>query len=554
MPASGTFDYVTASPDVLYSQALKRSLGADVHMAHEIDTIMEELRAKVWAEWTDVPTESVSCDTSDSLGLTESVSGRTSIDSSSSQDSLKQERNPRTAALDDRGAGLLHNSLEQMMNDAAHEKLASKDCLSGLQPADLKFDAGLIALLAERLHAYKRQDSCPESLERASNPGLPVETPQPDDKPARFKTRICRNWLHGNCEFGAKCIFAHGDAELQLSEVGPATQKPLMYDSAFRYKTRICHNWLNGHCDFGAGCIFAHGEAELRACENEVVDNSQNDPRPTAVGDPAKYKTAICRNWLTGRCDFGSRCFFAHGQAELRTLKEGKLPGNSCQSNPQRNTVGDPAKYKTAICRNWLNGRCEFGTNCFFAHGHAERVINEEKLPRDSMESCQHSAVRDAKYKTTMCHNWLNGQCDFGRSCSFAHGQGELRPTPVGECSNLPSQPKTLQALPEGAAAMQQMAQQASEISSLYKRLGSHQAIKDPKTDRPQVIVDLKFFQSLLQTVNSILVDATVDPEQCQTVNSILFDVTVDPEQCQRQQQPLFSEASLERLLNLNTN
>ena len=50
MPASGTFDYVTASPDVLYSQALKRSLGADVHMAHEIDTIMEELRAKVWAE------------------------------------------------------------------------------------------------------------------------------------------------------------------------------------------------------------------------------------------------------------------------------------------------------------------------------------------------------------------------------------------------------------------------------------------------------------------------------------------------------------------------
>ena len=58
-----------------------------------------------------------------------------------------------------------------------------------------------------------------------------------------------------------------------------------------------------------------------------------------------RYKTAICRNWLTGQCDFGSRCFFAHGQAELRTLKEGKLPGNSCQSNPQRNTVGDPAKY-----------------------------------------------------------------------------------------------------------------------------------------------------------------------------------------------------------------
>jgi Cys-tRNA synthase (O-phospho-L-seryl-tRNA:Cys-tRNA synthase) len=103
-----------------------------------------------------------------------------------------------------------------------------------------------------------------------------------------------------------------------------------------------------------------------------------------------------------------------------------------------------------------------------------------------------------------------------------------LRLAHVDEGSSEPSEPS--QALTKGAAAMQQMAHQASDIASLYERLGS-QVIKDPKTDRPQVVVDLKSFQSLLQTVNSILVNATLGTEKSQ-----------------EQQQPSFSDASLEQL------
>jgi hypothetical protein len=280
-----------------------------------------------------------------------------------------------------------------------------------------------------------------------------------------------------------------------------------------KYKTRICHNWLNGHCEFGAGCTFAHGDSELRAGEKENADNSQNDLRHNVIGDPAKYKTTICRNWVTGECDFGARCFFAHGQGELRPLKEDKAPGSDCQSSVRCNALADPAKYKTTICRNWLTGQCDFGAKCFFAHGRAELRCVEEKVPRDGVETCQASAVGDAaKNQTTRYHS--------------EHG-------------NLPSQPEAVQALTKGAAAMQEMSRQVCEISSLYEQLGSGQPIGDPKSDRPQVIVDLQFFQSLLQIVLQVANNGPVHATHRGTDN------------CRVQQQPVSRGVTLQQLLKL---
>lgn len=74
------------------------------------------------------------------------------------------------------------------------------------------------------------------------------------------------------------------------------------------YKTALCTNWANGECKYGKKCNFAHGQAELRRREA---------PKPTTKENPL-YKTALCANFAEGKCKFGDRCNFAHGEAELR--------------------------------------------------------------------------------------------------------------------------------------------------------------------------------------------------------------------------------------------
>jgi Zinc finger C-x8-C-x5-C-x3-H type (and similar) len=49
-------------------------------------------------------------------------------------------------------------------------------------------------------------------------------------------------------------------------------------------------------------------------------------------------------------------------------------------------------KYKTELCRNWLNGFCSFETKCVFAHGQEEireknGCINEQPVLNSSTEN-----------------------------------------------------------------------------------------------------------------------------------------------------------------------
>lgn len=66
---------------------------------------------------------------------------------------------------------------------------------------------------------------------------------------------------------------------------------------------------------------------------------------------PNRYKTELCRGFQeTGSCKYGSKCQFAHGEAELRGLYR----------HP---------KYKTEPCRTFYNfGYCPYGSRCHFIH------------------------------------------------------------------------------------------------------------------------------------------------------------------------------------------
>lgn len=85
-----------------------------------------------------------------------------------------------------------------------------------------------------------------------------------------------------------------GPAPLSLSSASTGAILPVMHPL---YKTELCRSWLEtGTCRYGSKCQFAHGEADLR-------------PIPRHP----KYKTEICKAFhTTGTCPYGTRCRFIH--------------------------------------------------------------------------------------------------------------------------------------------------------------------------------------------------------------------------------------------------
>lgn len=86
-------------------------------------------------------------------------------------------------------------------------------------------------------------------------------------------------------------------------------------DKGKNYKTEMCNKWLErGECPYGSKCQFAHGEAELRQGEKHL---------------DSRYKQSICRNFHEkGSCPYGKRCRFIHNETEeeLRLLRTGVSP------------------------------------------------------------------------------------------------------------------------------------------------------------------------------------------------------------------------------------
>ena len=73
-------------------------------------------------------------------------------------------------------------------------------------------------------------------------------------------------------------------------------------------------------------------------------------PRKT---DRSKYKTELCKNWIeVGICRYENKCQFAHGEDELI----GRLPPSN-------------TKYKSKICTTFQDRLyCPYGKRCLFRH------------------------------------------------------------------------------------------------------------------------------------------------------------------------------------------
>ncbi len=100
------------------------------------------------------------------------------------------------------------------------------------------------------------------------------------------------------------------------------------------YKTELCHNWEIGFCEFGDKCAFAHGKAELR--------------KPQQKSN--KYKTKRCKQFHSlGYCVYGPRCQFIH--EEQNSLREIPTAANS-----RRNSIDDSDSHRLPIFRRLAEG------------------------------------------------------------------------------------------------------------------------------------------------------------------------------------------------------
>lgn len=90
-------------------------------------------------------------------------------------------------------------------------------------------------------------------------------------------------------------------------------------DSGRNYKTEMCNKWLErGECPYGNKCQFAHGESELRSGAKHL---------------DSRYKQSVCRNFHEkGSCPYGKRCRFIHNETpeELELLRKGVSPDQVC--------------------------------------------------------------------------------------------------------------------------------------------------------------------------------------------------------------------------------
>lgn len=173
-----------------------------------------------------------------------------------------------------------------------------------------------------------------------------------------------------------------------------------------------------------SGSVFAEGGEEAEP----VLTSAKHDPR---------LRTVVCRHWLRDLCMKGAACEFLH-QYDLS-----KMPicrhGDRCKIKdcPFRHI----SEENRMECAFYKSGFCIHGPFCRYKHTKRPRedlpAVADFSVGLSQMQAGQGNTVprRAAPkpnefYKISLCKHFLQGECPFGDSCHFAHGEDELRTFP----------------------------------------------------------------------------------------------------------------------------
>lgn len=222
--------------------------------------------------------------------------------------------------------------------------------------------------------------------------------------PAQHKT-ICPYWLNGDCLHGDKCWFVHGEPTqtAPAAESGnfshptePATETKEIVGAGRRLDKRkvpVCLDWQRGRCPYGDKCRFVHGEI------NQTATTAESDNQIALSADSSHPPLPGTRS--------------KEIDAEYDTLSSGaQEPSRS--NEPPRKDDRLQEKFdlrqkslgkKGLTCAYWYRSGCKLSEEeCKYAHELLEGGI--DYLPE--------------KKKT--CPFWLQGRCKWSdEKCLYAH-------------------------------------------------------------------------------------------------------------------------------------
>ena len=221
--------------------------------------------------------------------------------------------------------------------------------------------------------------------------------------------------------------------------------------------TRPCSYKLNGHCKYGGKCHFAHDIAELRCtpCEHgsecysketsckfchphetrhdvwtrlckisrEFFDKAKAEKASSkAVCEMVNklQKTRPCLHFINGHCDKGDKCTFAHGPFDLK-LTPCKF-GNGCHK-------------KNDNCE-FYHSQCEHPGDLWTRLCQLEKTKDKSRQKQDKSRQKQDKSrqkqnkTRQKQEKTRPCYHQLVDHCRDGDKCKFAHNVREFNPIP----------------------------------------------------------------------------------------------------------------------------
>jgi len=165
-------------------------------------------------------------------------------------------------------------------------------------------------------------------------------------------------------------------------------------------------------------------------------------PQPQGQGVVmSPYKTQICRQFEQGICMAGNLCSFAHGPLELRPVGAGTTrwrPPTVMAAPFQRNALAYRAvNLKTIPCGKFVQGLCEEGDACKYAHGDQQQRLARMQVafnvgpPEEDLQDLKRgqelTMEQICNYKTRICQRFALGNCKLAEDCLLAHGEAELR-------------------------------------------------------------------------------------------------------------------------------